>query len=166
MKLLIVLATVVCLSAGCEAQETHTDFSTIDEIMLNLYGVISGPPGERDWDLFRSLFVEGALMGSMRKNQSGEIHYRSFSPEQYIERSGPFLEKGFWEEETHRVVDTFGELAQVFSTYQYRAEEDGPIRAKGINSVQLIFEKERWWIVSIQWNAEREDLPIPEKYSK
>ncbi len=35
------------------------DVKSIDSIVAALYAVISGPPGKRDWDRFRSLFVPG-----------------------------------------------------------------------------------------------------------
>jgi hypothetical protein len=35
---------------------------------------------------------------------------------------------------------------------------------RGINSFQLMFDGERWWVVSIMWEAEAPNRPIPEKY--
>ena len=68
------------------------------------------------------------------------------------------------EQEVHRVVDQFGPVAQVFSTYESRRGiEDKPF-ARGINSFQLFHDGERWWILSIFWSSERPDLPIPERY--
>jgi hypothetical protein len=36
----------------------------------------------------------------------------------------------------------------------------------GINSIQLIFDGNRWWIVNIYWTGETKENPIPKKYLK
>src|SRR5947208_15952213 len=38
------------------------DVKSIDNILAALYGVISGPAGERDWNRFRSLFLPQARL--------------------------------------------------------------------------------------------------------
>jgi len=35
---------------------------------------------------------------------------------------------------------------------------------RGINSIQLFFDGERWWIVNIYWQHENADAPIPPQY--
>jgi len=35
---------------------------------------------------------------------------------------------------------------------------------RGINSIQLFYDGSRWWIVSIYWQQESPEYPIPEKY--
>ncbi len=32
---------------------------------------------------------------------------------------------------------------------------------RGINSIQLMFDGQRWWIVSLLFEAERADLKLP-----
>jgi hypothetical protein len=36
--------------------------------------------------------------------------------------------------------------------------------ARGINSFQHFNDGERWWVLTIYWTSERDDLPIPERY--
>src|SRR5437667_3266162 len=44
------------------------DVDSIGHIMFSIYDVISGPPGERDWNRFRSLFVpEGRLTSTVKR---------------------------------------------------------------------------------------------------
>lgn len=76
-----------------------------------------------------------------------------FSPEDYIKRAGPQLEKdGFFEKETKRKVDLQGDLAHVWSTYaSFRKAEDKEPFDKGINSIQLIKTKDGWRILNIVW---------------
>jgi hypothetical protein len=37
---------------------------------------------------------------------------------------------------------------------------------RGINSIQLMNDGRRWWIVSVFWEAETPQTPIPKKYFK
>jgi len=36
--------------------------------------------------------------------------------------------------------------------------------ARGINSIQLMKHADRWWIVTVMWDQERPDNPIPARY--
>lgn len=146
------------------------DVSSIDAIMKAVYDVISGDAGQkRDWDRFRSLFHKDArLIPSGKNAQTGIVGARSFTPEEYIERSSPFMEKeGFFEKEMARRVDSYGNIAQVFSTYQsfHKADDKKPF-ARGINSFQLLFDGKRWWVVTIYWQGETPENLIPKQYLK
>ena len=54
-------------------------------------------------------------------------------------------------------------VAQVFSAYASRrdASEPDPY-SRGMNSIQLVFDGERWWIVSVMWDREDAEHPIPD----
>ena len=141
------------------------DVDTIDAIMAALYNVISGPAGERDWNRFRSLFLPEARMGAVRKKPDGAFSASSFTPDGYVERAGNYFEEhAFFESEVSRKTEQFGQEAHVFSTYESRnAKEDKPF-ARGINSLQLFNDGKRWYVVSIFWDEERADNPLPQKY--
>ena len=141
------------------------DVESIDAIMGALYGVISGPAGERDWNRFRSLFLPEARMGAVRKKPDGTFSASSFTPDGYVERAGSyFKEHAFFESEVSRKMEQFGQEAHVFSTYESRnAQEEKPF-ARGINSLQLFNDGKRWYVVSIFWDEERADNPLPQKY--
>lgn len=145
------------------------DVASIDSTVAALYDVISGPVGEkRDWDRMRSLFVPDARLIPTGPRPNGGFGARALTVEEYIERSSPFLEKeGFFETEISRQTDTFGQIAQVFSTYESRhtLDDEKPF-ARGINSIQLMNDGTRWWIVTIFWQNEDPKNPLPEKYLK
>jgi hypothetical protein len=64
-------------------------------------------------------------------------------------------------------VEQFGEIAHVFSTYEARhKQEDAKPFMRGINSIQLMNDGKRWWIVSVYWEAETQTNQLPEKYLK
>lgn len=145
----------------------HSDVASVDAIINSLYNVISGPAGEkRNWDRMRTLFIAEAKMMATGKRQDGTIGKRVMTVEDYITVSGPFLEKeGFFEREIGRKAEQYGSVVHVFSTYDSKRKlEDEKPFMRGINSIQLWNDGKRWWIVSVLWQSETPDNPIPEKY--
>lgn len=143
------------------------DVGSIDAIITAVYDVISGEAGEaRDWDRFRSLFAEGATLSAVGRTPEGEIRRAVMTPESYMERSGPVLERdGFVEAEIGRVTEEYALIAHAFSAYEsFRSADDDEPFARGINSFQLMNDGERWWIVSIFWQGESPEFPVPEEY--
>ena len=164
---LAVLALFV-LSTPLAAQEADpADVESIDAIVAAVYDVISGAAGEaRDWDRWRSLFLPDARLIPIVAVQGGSADPRFMTPEDYVTRSGPFLEEnGFFEVEVSRTQESFGAIAHLFSTYESRrTEADEEPFARGINSFQLMNDGSRWWVVNIMWDSERPGNAIPEKY--
>ena len=145
------------------------DVASVDSIVTALYDVISGDKGvERNWDRFRSLFYPGARMIPTGKAKSGKVNARVASPESYIEGNKSFLEsEGFHEQEITRTVDSFGNIAHVFSAYEARHSltEEKPF-LRGINSIQLFNDGKRWWVLSVAWSPETPEHPLPKQYSE
>jgi hypothetical protein len=144
------------------------DVASMDAILHELYAVISGPAGPRDWQRFRSLFAPGARLIPVRRDTAtGQSHVVAMSPDEYAQRAGQaFSKNAFYEEQIGATVETFGAVTQVFSAYaSRRAPTDAPF-ARGINSIQLFNDGTRWYVVTIYWQAERPGLTIPEKYLK
>jgi hypothetical protein len=102
------------------------------------------------------------------KRQSGEISSRVLTAEDYINASSKRLEEsGFFEKEVARRTESFGNIVHVFSTYESRNKaDDAKPFARGINSIQLMNDGKRWWIVTVFWQGESADNPLPEKYLK
>jgi len=143
------------------------DVASMDAILTALYDVISGPAGQqRDWDRMRTLFVPGARLIPAVYRPDSTPTLRLWDVEQYITTVGPRLESsGFFEREVARRTERFGGVVHVFSTYESRrvASDPQPV-ARGINSIQLWYDGKRWWVVTIYWEGERGDNPIPERY--
>lgn len=142
------------------------DVKSIDSILAALYNVISGPAGERDWNRFRSLFLPSATLTSAGKDREGNVHIRPRTVEGYVTGAGGyFAQHGFFENPIVSRVQTFGSVAQVFCSYESRnAPGEAPF-ARGINSLQMAYDGKRWWIVSILWDEERPDNPLPKEFA-
>jgi hypothetical protein len=167
---------VLILTLGSMAQTTETkeanpaDVASIDAIMKSVYDVISGDAGQkRDWDRFRTLFHKDARMIPSGKNpNTGVTGARALTPEDYIQRTEPvFAKEGFYEREVARRVETYGNIAHVFSTYEsFHSLSDKKPFMRGINSFQLLNDGKRWWVITIFWQGETPETPIPKKYLK
>jgi hypothetical protein len=144
------------------------DVESIDAIITAAYDSISGPPGERDWDRERSLFIPGARLIPTAENAGliGEIVPHMLDVDGFIARVCDYVEKnGFFEKEIARRTERFNQIAHVWSAYESRHKADDPEPfMRGINSIQLFYDESRWWIVSIYWQHESTEHPIPEKY--
>ena len=161
-------STATTTQSAPTAQAKEGDVRSIDAILAATYDVISGPAGKkRDWDRFRSLFYTGArLIPTGKRPNETEVRARVLTPDDYVARSAPLLEKeGFFERGVSNKVERFGNIAQVFSTYESRhnAADAQPFQ-RGINSFQLVNDGKRWWIMTIMWQAETSDNPIPQEY--
>jgi hypothetical protein len=146
-------------------QPRPEDVSTLDGIIRAYYEVVSGPAGQpRQVARDHSLHHPDALVAITGQNASGEPTIRTMTLAEYHEGSGePAV--GFYEQETHRQVQSFGSVTHVWSTYEWRREPSGAVQGRGINSIQLYFDGRRWWITSWIFDSERPDNPIPPEYS-
>lgn len=154
-----------------EASPEHTsppaaepaDVASIEALVPALYASISGPAGQRrDWARVRSLFHRHHAMLPLVRGQAG-LQAVSLTIDDYVQRAGAMLERdGFFEQEIARQVLQFGDLAHVWSTYEVRRSlaDEAPL-LRGINSIQLVREGGRWWVLTIGWEQEADAGPIP-----
>ena len=148
------------------------DVKSPEAIVNAVYSVISGGKGQaRDWDRMRSLFVPDARLipavaASAANGGAGHSDVLMLSVDGYIERSGSRLTSdGFFERSIHNEMEQFGNIVQVWSTYESRHNLDDPKPfARGINSFQLLKDGDRYWVVNIFWDSESPAKPIPAKY--
>jgi hypothetical protein len=162
-------------AAPAEAQATTpppaakpADVASPDAIMAATYDVISGPAAQqRDWDRFRSLFVPGArLIPVVPRKTGGGLDTRIITPDEYAQHADAYFQKnGFAEREIARKSERYGNIMQIFSTYESRHDaKDAQPFARGINSFQLFYDGTRWWVVTIYWLEETPENPLPKEF--
>ncbi len=142
-------------------------YADIESLIRTLYETICGPAGQpRQWDRLRELFFPRAHMIRTAVDGNGAPQALVMSIEEYITGTTRFFQnEGFFEWEIARRTDRFGNVAHVFSTYEARHDPQDPAPFKrGINSIQVFYDGERWWIMNMLWDNEREDNPMPEQY--
>lgn len=140
------------------------DVATLSGIITIAYNGISGEAGtSRQLEKMKSLYAPNAIIF---KNTSikGKPSRKVLTLNEFYSEMGNIRESGFFEEEINREVRIFGNIAQVWSTYQVRHDKNGPIIRRGINSLQLHFKDNRWWILSWGWDGESETNRIPTSF--
>jgi hypothetical protein len=180
MKLGALLVAAVLVSGSARGQAVRSrpapapaDAASVDAILSALYASVShGPDATPDFDRLRSIYLYVGMF--IPPKRPGTENFSVMDMDAFAERVGKAAaarkEKGeaatgFFEREIARRTDCFGNVCQVFSTYESRhAPTDAKPFERGINSIQLLRDGTRWWIASIAWDAERSDNPIPPQY--
>ncbi|HWZ86596.1 MAG TPA: hypothetical protein VN032_10365 [Thermoanaerobaculia bacterium] len=163
------------LFAATAAAQTHVpvatvaprpdDIATIDGMVRAYYEVVSGPAGQpRDWARDRTLYIKDLRFVQVDVDKSGKLAPRITDHQQYVDSADGLAKAGFFEKEIHRVTERFGPIAHVWSTYESRRTESGPIIMRGINSIELFWDGRRWWIANAIWTDETKENPIPTEY--
>ncbi|HEY2797028.1 MAG TPA: hypothetical protein VGK26_04000 [Thermoanaerobaculia bacterium] len=182
------IATAVCLAlllatslgaqgksaASAGAAPGAADAASVDSILSALYASVShGPDAEPDWDRLRAITLPVGMFIPPKKPTDDIFTVLDVDAFQERVRKGAAAMKAkgestaFSEHEVSRHTDCFGNVCQIFSTYEGRrlpADEKPFVR--GINSIQLLRDGRRWWIASVVWDTERPDNPIPAEYQK
>ncbi len=142
-----------------------SDVATLDDIIRAYYEVVSGPAGESaDRARDQTLHRPNALVGMPGRDSDGAPQLMTMTLDEYHDQAGGVRTEGFFEKEIHRVVQRFGNIAHVMSTYASSTTPDGEPYSRGINSIQLTWDGERWWIVSWIFDQERPGNSIPPQF--
>jgi hypothetical protein len=165
---LITTVLLICMSSFTLAQAQTTslnytkDVQTEAAIINALYEVISGEPGEaRDWERFKYLFAKDAFLIPTNKSTEGVFGYRKMTPDDYINFFSTRIKTGFFEKELKHELVSFGTIAHVFSTYETKETKNGPVTNRGINSIQLFKDQNRYYIMNVFWCAESLGFTLP-----
>lgn len=150
MRPFLVCSVFLLFGISASAQ-SYRQNNSLDSVLITLYDVISGPPGTRNWDLFKSLFHPKATMGVLRTDSTGAHTLHTFSPDEYIQRNGSLMEKnGFYETETQRETLPMKDMVLIKSSYEWKM---GNRKEKGVNALMIVKEDHRWCIYSIIWQS-------------
>lgn len=169
-RLTFLLTIILCIAQPVAYGQVKTAFGdevgTLDGIIKAYYDVVTVKKGEKvSYERDSCLHVPNALVGSAQKGRGGKVSLKLITLKQFHQASDAFLEKdGFWEKEISRRVENFGAIYHVWSTYETKNVEDGPVIERGINSIQLYFDGTRFWILSWIFDNESKEQPIPKKY--
>jgi len=155
---------------GTSTSPHSEEVTSVDGIIRAMYECVSFTAGNQpDYKRLRSLFhPDGKLIPPKGEKDSS---VQVLDVESFITRSRDYVvitgleRRGFIEKEVYRRTDAFGKIVHVLSTFESRHRESDPAPIqRGINSIQLLKENNRWWVVSVVWDIERPTIPIPPKY--
>ena len=140
------------------------DRAAIGAVIDEIYAMISGPKGPRDWSRQANSFHPDARQIRTWIEDTGRPMMKMMGLEDYARDTTPyFAANPFYEVEIGRRIDLFGNIAHVWSHYEAKRSPDDPeIERRGINSIQLFRDPDRGWrIVAMIWDNEREGVEIP-----
>ena len=135
-----------------------SDEAAIGAAIDEMYAMISGPAGPRDWSRQANCFLPEARQVRTGVDESGRATKKAMSLEEYSRDTTPFFAaNAFYEVETSRRIDVFGNIAHVWSGYEARrSPDDSYVERRGINSIQLFRDPDRGWrIIHMIWDNER-----------
>lgn len=135
-----------------------TDEQAIGAVIDEMYAMISGPAGPRDWSRQANCFLPEARQIRTWVDEAGRPAMKAMSLEDYARDTQPFFDaNAFYEIETERRIDLFGNIAHVWSAYEARSDlGDAEPERRGINSIQLFRHPDHGWrIVAMIWDNAR-----------
>lgn len=167
------IATALLLAAVSPALAQQTpwpqaqpeDVSTAPAVVKASYAAISSPAGQPiNLDRFRSLFSPDAQLISI-KLHGNQADARRMTVNEFVEVVKQSIGRdGHTEREIAERIESYGNMATVWSTYESGKTRNDPHAVRGVNSIQLMNDGKRWWITGAQWEHETPETPIPEKY--
>lgn len=146
------------------AEAAHTP----EGLIRALYDMVSFDPGpEPDWEMFREVFLEDAILVF---SPSRTHPMRVMDVDGFIQdwrdffRDAGLADKGFYETIAALEVTEFGGMAHAFVIFEPRiGKEPPPRRMRGLDSIELSFDGERWWVAAITTDFEGPGKTIPER---
>ena len=141
------------------------DREAIAAAVTEMYAMISGPAGPRDWSRQVNCFHPDARQVRTWVDEAGRPALKIMSVDEYARDTAPyFAANAFHEVEIGRRIDLFGNVAHVWSAYEAKSSpDDAEPERRGINSIQLFRDPHHGWrIMSMIWDNERAGVEIPE----
>lgn len=153
------LITFTLLTSTVTAQEWNPKAATVEGIVTEMLDLISAE--ESDWEKFRGLFLSSAHFMVVSENTQMGIHMQSFALEDFVRLFQKSAGRNFDEAQLNLQIEEYNGMAQAWQTYEVNV---GNASNKGINSYQLVYHADRWWIASFVWANNTNGISIPEKY--
>ena len=140
------------------------DRAAIGAAIDEMYAMISGPAGPRDWSRQANCFHPEARQIRTFLDAEGRPAMTVMGLDDYARDTTPFfMTHAFFEVEIARRIDLFGNIAHAWSAYEARsALDDAAPERRGINSIQLFRDPDQGWrIMAMIWDNEREGVSLP-----
>jgi len=124
---------------------------------------VSGP-ADKDRTCFRDVLLPDARLMPLVKAADGSVKPRILTVDGWIDAVRKRGSAVFYEKQVNVRTETWANMAHLWSTYETRTAPDAKPEARGINSIQAVFDGQRWRVISIEWQAETPAEPVPQKY--
>lgn len=138
------------------------DVSSPEAIVKASFEVESGPVGApRDWARQRTLYdPAGISVATGPEAGTGSLKPRRRTFQEYVDMMDEYSVKtGFVDRPLGCVTNKHGYVAVVMCGYEGR--EGSRVTERGVDIFQLYSDGRRWWILSVVWDKEVPNNPIP-----
>ena len=142
------------------------DTTAIEGMLDELYRAFCfDAGGEADWEAMRELFADGAsFVAPIAPGQTP----RAVQAHEFISdfrssiKNSPLAQSGFHERITKKRIDYFGTVAHVYVTFEGFVPGEDSVRTRGVDSVQLVRDGQRWLLASFttQYEGPLDALPL------
>ena len=159
------LATIAAAQQTSWPPAQPADVASASAVVKASYAAISGPPGQPlKLDRFQSLFSPEAQLISVRVHGGTAEAHRMTVNEFLAMLKQSVGADGHTEREISEQVESYGNVATIWSVYESGKTRTDPNTIRGVNSIQLMNDGKRWWITGAQWQHETAETPIPQRY--
>ncbi len=167
LSILLALLVTGMAALPAVASEPHADdWASPRSIVHALHETISaGPEEQRDWDRYRDLFLDGAMVSMAIKSPRAPGIMAATTEELIEQTEASYGSTGFHEIPLIVEVAEFGAMALVTNSFEVklRLEDPEPLM-RGLNHFQLLNDGERWWIVSNVSTVEAGNWKLPDAF--
>jgi hypothetical protein len=167
MRKLSLLATALMIatvpSLWAQATPSCPTAATLPDLIKATDDAISGP-GNKDRTCMRQLFTPDARLIPVVMDQDGKWAPHILTVEDWITRVAQRGDKVFYERQVKYSIEQYGHIAHLWSYYEVRETPDGKPMARGINSMQAVFDGSQWKFIEILWEQETPEEPLPAKF--
>lgn len=155
----LLLCLFLSFSAVAFSQKWNPNTTSVEGIVTEVLELLSTE--EQDWEKFRGLFLSSAHFMVVSENDQMGTHMQSFALEDFVRLFQKTTPGSFSEVPINLTVNEYNGIAQAWQTYEVKIGETGN---KGINSFQLVYHADRWWIASIVWANNTNGVAIPSTF--
>jgi hypothetical protein len=164
LTLLALLSVIVPLpGARAQAAPSCPPTTTLDQLPKAIDDAVSGP-GNKDRTCLRAVLMPEVRLIPVSVAADGQVKTTTFTVDDYIERVAKRGDKPFYEHQIKYATKTYGNMAQLWSTYTVTETPDGKPIVRGINSIEAVNDGTRWRVLEISWQAETPATPIPAQF--
>lgn len=164
MKKIIFLA-IAFLSLQTSAQDQSV-YQDIRKLINETQKVVSVKKGQQiDTAYFRTLCLPSARFTVTGEENGKALHETMTLDEFLASLIDDYYSNGYFETGKGEIVEQFKGIAHVMQSFY--GKDSGGQEGWGVNSYQLIYSGDRWWIANMVWAMSSKGKEgIPKKYLK
>lgn len=160
---IILLAFFVSSIMNAQNKKIYQD---VRSLVNETQKIVSVKKGQKiDTAYFRTLFVPTARFTVVGEEDGKKLHETMTLDDFLMSLSDEYYTNGYFETGEGDIIEEFNGIAHVMQSF--RGKDSEGEEGWGVNSYQLIYSNNRWWIVNMVWTMTAKGKEgIPKKYLK